>query len=128
MLTRAVISVVLAFLGGYWQEERPVKSDGPRTASVSGSVTMSGNPLAGTQVVLVPADAQTREGKRRTSTDREGHYLLDSLKSGYYTIQVAAPGAAVQGQGQGGEVGRRITVQEAAKLEDINFALVPGGV
>ena len=128
MLTRSVILLILASFGGYRQDGRPLKSDGPRTASVSGTVTMSGNPLAGAQVVLIPDDAQGREGTRRATTDQDGHYLLDSLKSGYYTILVLAPGMAVQGQDQGGQVERRITVQNAAKLENINFALVPGGV
>ena len=128
MLTRAVILLILASFGGYWQDGQPVKADGPRTASVSGTVTMSGNPLAGAQVVLIPDDAQGREGTRRAKTDQDGHYLLDSLKSGYYTIQVVAPGVAVQGHDQEGQGARRLTVQEAAKLENINFALVPGGV
>src|SRR5262249_21131054 len=128
MLIRAFIPLVLACLGGHWQDGQRVKADGPGTASVSGRVTMSGNPLAGAQLVLIPADGQGREGKRRASTDQDGHYLLDLLKSGYYTIQVLAPGIAVQEQTQDGQVARRITVQEAAKLDNINFALVPGGV
>src|SRR5215468_9502085 len=89
MLTRAVL-LMLASFGGYRQDGQPVKADGPRTAFVSGTVTMSGNPLAGAQVVLISAESRGRETKWHASTDQDGHYLLDSLKSGYYTIQVVA--------------------------------------
>jgi hypothetical protein len=135
LLTRAAIPLVLACFGGHLhlatiagplQDGQAVKSDHPRTASVSGRVTIGGSPAVGVQLALVPGDAAAEsQGTTRAKTDQDGHYLLDSLASGYYLLQVVAGGNAVQGELR---EGRRIALQEALKLENIDFALVPGGV
>jgi hypothetical protein len=123
LLIRAFLPLILTCFAGHLQEAHAVKPDHPRTASVSGRVVIGDNPAVGVQVALVPETGN--EGIRRAKTDQDGHYLLDSLASGYYTIHVVAPTLAVQARGS---QGRRITLQEAVKLENIDFALVPGGV
>jgi hypothetical protein len=76
-------------------------------------------------VALVPEVTDVHHSISRAMTDQDGHYLVDSLTSGYYTIQVVAPAMAVPGEGS---QGRRIAVQESTKLENVDFSLVHGGV
>jgi 5-hydroxyisourate hydrolase-like protein (transthyretin family) len=121
----AFMPLMLAWFGGYFQDGQSAKVDHTQTASVSGRVTIGDSPAVGVQVALVPEVTDVHHSISRAKTDQDGHYLADSLTSGYYTIQVVAPLMVVQGEGSRG---RRVGVQESTKLDNIDFVLVPGGV
>src|SRR5258705_955557 len=127
LLTSAFISILLSGFNGQLQDGQGAKSDHRHSASVSGRVTIGDSPAAGVQVALVRTDDNPQGEKAiiRATTDQDGHYLLGSLASGYYTIAALAPTMAAEAEAA---EGRRISLQEAMKLENIDFALVLGGV
>src|ERR1700730_12455 len=127
LLIRVFVPLVLVCCGGHLQDGPAPKSVHPHPASVSGRVTIGNAPAVGVQVALLRSDnsPENENNIYRTKTDQDGHYLLDSLTSGYYTVQVVEPTMVVQGEES---QGRQISLREAMKLENIDFALVPGGV
>jgi len=93
LLIRVFVPLVLICCGGRLQDGPTAKAVHPHTASVSGRVTISNAPAVGVQVALLRSDNSPEDENKiyRTKTDQDGHYLLDSLTSGYYTVQVVEP-------------------------------------
>jgi iron complex outermembrane receptor protein len=108
------------------------------SATISGVVTdANGAVVAGAQVTAVNAGAREQ---RRATTDTQGHYAIDNLAPGAYTVTVSAKGfatatrearpsdanGAVDFQLSIGAVGETVTVQdETARVE---LERTPGGV
>jgi hypothetical protein len=99
------------------------------TASISGKVTLAGEPFAGAQVLLTPAPTGLMEGvferggKARTcKTDNEGRYTFANVAAGSYTISVFAP-ALVQEKREA-----TVTVADEDAIDGIDFGLRAGGV
>jgi len=127
LLIRVFLPLVLVCFGGPLQDGPTAKAVHLHTATVSGRVTIGNAPAVGVQVALLRSHNSPEDENNiyRAKTDQDGHYLLDSLTSGYYTVQVVEPTMVVQGEES---QGREVSLREAMKLENIDFALVPGGV
>jgi hypothetical protein len=88
-------------------------------ASLSGTVTVSGEPLAGVVVTLTGPD-----GTVGTTTAADGTYVFDGVLPGDHTVRVTPP----DGYRADGRETRGVTV-EAEDLTDLDFGLSrPGSV
>lgn len=91
------------------------------TATISGKVTLKGNGVSGIVVGLILNDNHRSQNTRNTATTGEdGTYRLTNIEPGNYEISVAAP-AYVAGR-------RPLIISKADAIENVDFALVRGGV
>src|SRR5882724_2919745 len=120
------VALLLLFIHGVpqGQDGQATQSDKLRTASISGKVTLAGEPVSGVRVTLVPNENDPAVA--RTRTDGDGRYSLDSLPSGYYSVKVRFPGYVAVGHGP--NLSESITLQEGKKIDGLDFSLVKGGV
>ncbi|HZS45391.1 MAG TPA: carboxypeptidase-like regulatory domain-containing protein [Blastocatellia bacterium] len=123
-LTRAVIIITFLAFVVSGQNNQQSQSEKPNTASISGKITINGDPAVGVQVVLTSQGSN--DPSTRSTTDADGRYKMESLPSGYYHVEVMSPGYVAQVQGP--SLQEEINLQEGKKLEGIDFALVKGGV
>src|SRR5215471_756577 len=101
------------------------------TATISGRVTLNGQPCSNAQVLLTPQpkdndniiQRMTGAGSaQKTSTDADGHYSFTNLPAGPYEIQVFA--LALVGTGHD----EAILAADGETVDGIDFAMTPGGV
>ena len=101
----------------------------PKTArgSVSGRVTIKDKPAPGIIVGLRANSSGIPQDKvYKGVTDNEGFYRIANVPAGTYEIAPAA--AAYVAPEISGPRGKSVNVAEDEAVEDINFALVRGGV
>jgi protocatechuate 3,4-dioxygenase beta subunit len=95
-----------------------------RAGSISGKVTLKGNAVAG---ILVGAREERSGGPDRapvTTTDQQGNYRLSNVGPGHYQVMVVAPQYVLTGS----RLGRSLIVADGENIENVDFALVRGGV
>lgn len=97
--------------------------------SISGRVTFKDKGVPGVAIgVRKGGDGLTPfEGFQRSVTDQEGFYRISNLAPGSYTIAICAP-AYVLPDAFGAAKQKSVLVAEDEGIEDVNFALVRGGV
>src|SRR5215467_3271492 len=108
------------------QQQRHHSQD-ESAASIAGRVTLRGEPVQGVLVIAVPEPPAGRERRASAKTDPDGQYRIANLSPGKYTVVASAPGLASQ-EGTAGEFGREIGLDSGDKRDNIDFALVSGGV
>lgn len=101
------------------------------TASISGKVLLDGKPAAEMLVILSKHEqvspAQVTPPPR-TTTDANGQYRFSGLSAGKYFVNVAAPGY-INSKRQGEwEAGSSLSLADGETIENVDFALVKGGV
>jgi hypothetical protein len=104
--------------------------DAVDTASVSGRVTLDGEPVANVTVRAYRASGGSFDARDRakTTTDDEGRYRLTGLPSGQIVVSPRTPalvGSRGRGMHPGGVV---VTLADGEALEDLEIPLVRGGV
>ncbi len=126
---------LLIFLGGLAVVSSAQAPAQRATGSISGRVTLEGQPAAGVEVVLKPTGdanldiANARTPPRMATTDAEGRYRLGSLAAGVYRINVHAPAHVVAGDSANDfEAGKRVNLADNETAESVNFELTRGGV
>src|SRR5215471_258394 len=101
------------------------------TATISGRVTLNGQPFSNAQVLLTPQPKDSDNillsitgagSSHKTSTDADGHYTFTNLPAGPYEIQVFAP--AFVGSGHDDP----ILAADGETIDGIDFAMTAGGV
>jgi hypothetical protein len=108
------------------QQQRAHSQD-ESAASIAGRVTLRGEPVQGVLVSAVPKPPAGRERQVSAKTDPDGQYRIANLSPGKYTVVASAPGLASQ-EGTAGEFGLEIGLDSGDKQDNIDFALVRGGV
>jgi protocatechuate 3,4-dioxygenase beta subunit len=108
------------------QGQRPGSQDEP-AASIAGRVTLRGEPVLGALILAIPEPPAGREGPMSAKTNADGQYRITNLPPGKYSIVAQVPGFASQ-EGAAGEFGREIRLESGDKPDNIDFALVRGGV
>jgi hypothetical protein len=102
------------------------------TGAIRGRVVRAdtGEPLRRVQVHIDEWSAKDQSGPSSTMTDAQGRYELTQLPAGTYHLKATRGGFVEVGYGQRRpfERGRPLEVAEGAVLENINFAMPPGGV
>ena len=96
--------------------------------SISGRVTFKDKGVPGVAIGLRKGEAFSPfEGYQRTATDQDGFYRISHLAAGSYFITICAP-AYVIPDTYGAAKQKSVLVAENENVEDVNFALVRGGV
>ncbi len=114
----------------------------PRTASISGLVTISGKPSANVTVTVTEDHSGIREARiyslggrdfvdpyfYKTTTDSQGRYQIGGLPTGTYLVAPRAPAHTPESKFLGLDSAIKITLDEGEAREKVDFALVRGGV
>lgn len=98
----------------------------PRTASVSGRVTLDGKPVAGAKVAVL-GEGFFDPPLGKATTDAAGRFRIGGLPDGSFTVAAGAP-ASVGESDTGQNNGKNITLAPGEAVEDIELKLRPGGV
>jgi len=94
--------------------------------TISGTVTVKGKRAAGVTVGLRKSEMSNPfEAMIRTTTDQDGKYRLTNVAMGSYEVMPSLPAYVIADPASSG---RRVVMGEGENVEDINFALVRGGV
>src|SRR5262245_20171111 len=114
----------------------PQRDNRPRTASISGRVTIAGKPAANAVITVVETDLKPGAGESelriplqaKAQTDGDGRYLVGGLAEGRYVVSAMLKGfvAAVSSGDQAPS--RTVSLDEGEAREKIDFALIRGGV
>src|SRR5262245_26271899 len=103
-----LLFTVLFFLISFTIEPHPqtkIRDKAIGTATVSGQVTVNGQPVQRVTVTL--QESNNYQGNPiRTKTDQDGRFQLTGILAGSYMINVVAPNYIVPSDGQGGLRGR----------------------
>jgi len=106
------------------QQPVPSKSSG----SISGRITVDGRPKAGLVVELLSTGTNgPRRPIAKATTSKTGKYVLTGIESGTYDVSPSTPTLVVPNQGQSGQSGKSVTIEEGESVEGIDFDLVSKG-
>src|SRR5262245_33183422 len=116
--------------------QTPQRDNRPRTASVSGRVTIAGKPAANAVITVVETDLKPGAGESelriplqaKTRTDGAGRYLVGGLAEGRYVVSAMLNAFVAAGGSVDRELSRTISLDEGEAREKIDFALIRGGV
>jgi len=101
------------------------------TATVSGRVTLKGEPARGVVALLQSEDAM-RAGDRspglRMKTDENGRFRFAGLKTGRYTLVAFAPGFVTPSENTFGSRAKAIDLADGENVENQEIALKRGAV
>lgn len=132
---RAVSLVVLLLATVAARSQSPAPEAKPSPGSIKGHVTFGDKPAQGMIVMAMREDASAdafsyamkpREFSK-TMTDAEGDYLFASLAPGSYVV-FPYPFAVTGSTDSKSKTDRRIKIEAGAVLDNVDFALQPGGV
>ena len=140
--TRLLIPVLAVFTAfGSSLAQTPQRDNRPRTASISGRVTVAGKPAANVMVMVMEVDPQSRDdvdaafgsqSQRRTfikvRTDGDGRYHGAGLTEGAYVIRALSKAYVRDGNSPGFSAFRSVTLDEGEARGNVDIAMVRGGV
>src|SRR5262245_36786992 len=116
--------------------QTPQRDNRPRTASVSGRVTIAGKPAANAVISVVETDLKPGAGdsdlriplQAKTRTDGDGRYLVGGLAEGHYAVSAMMKALVAASGSRDPELSRTISLDEGEAPEKIDFAPIRGGV
>ena len=124
----AVFSIMAAstiFIPGSMAQDPKREPSG----SITGRVTLGGNPAARVTVMLTPSDRGPQQSPAtRVTTDEDGRFKLNALPAGIYTVSPHTPALVVPAETSSRQPGKSVTLGDGEEVEDIDFSLVKGGV
>ena len=125
----AVLLTILILPISLWAQVAPAPKQttkAPR-GSISGRVTIKEKSAAGVVVSLGKSDFMSPfEQRQRATTDQDGFYRINNVPPGGYEVSPSAPAFVPSDIRQ--PQGKTVLVGEDENVENINFALVRGGV
>lgn len=100
------------------------------TGSISGVVTLNGEPMRGVSVTLQMQNAggPTLNAPPRAKTDANGRFRITGVSAGQYIVGALAPGFVSEGNQSFGLKGKTLTVAEGETVENLELTLKRGGV
>ena len=122
----AVLLTILSLPTLLWAQVAPKQTTKAR-GSISGRVTIKAKGAEGVVVVLRKSEQMNPfETMRKATTDQDGFYRIADVAPGNYEVQPSAPALVPTDLKE--QRGKPVLVGEDENVEDINFALVRGGV
>jgi protocatechuate 3,4-dioxygenase beta subunit len=132
--------ILLAFLA-VAGAQTPARDGRPRTASISGRVTVGGAPAANALVMVAEVDPQSRttwpiqsiNGPERRAfikvrADGDGRYHVTGLTDGAYLIRALSKAYTAPKDSSFFDIYRSVTLDEGESRDNVDIALVRGGV
>jgi hypothetical protein len=132
----SILPIMLLIAVGRSSAQTLQRDNRPRTASISGRVTIAGKPAANAVITVTETDLKPDAGESglriplqvKTRTDGGGRYLVGGLAEGRYVVSAMLK-AFVAAAGFGDHnLSRTVTLDEGEAREKIDFALIRGGV
>ncbi len=143
----STLSVLLLIMisrpGSMAGAQTPQQDSRPRTASVSGRVTVAGKPAVNAKVSVTEVRAGSATGNQGFSigppgagagedhvalTDAEGRYRVTNLPEGKYEAHALLGGHVREKSSLNGSLSESFSLDEGESRENVDFALVRGGV
>jgi hypothetical protein len=134
----SVLSILLLVAVNQSSAQTPQSDDRPRTASIGGRVTVGGAAAPNALVTVAEADPQSWgawfgvEASQRAPievrTDRDGRYRVAGLADGSYVIRALSKAYVLSKSSFGFDAFRTVTLDESESRDDIDIALVRGGM
>ena len=133
---------MLLFVFSSAAAQTPQRDTRPRTASISGRVTISGKAAANAKVVVTEIKERTAFGNQDFSieapgsgvgedyavlTDADGRYRATGLPEGKYEVRVML-GSCVRDASPNASLQEAVSLDEGQSSENVDFSLVRGGV
>src|SRR5262249_58618411 len=121
--------------------QTPQRDNRPRTASISGRVTIGGAPAPNARVGLVEVKLQTRLGSQQifmesggmnagedysALTDADGRYRLANLPEGNYEARVMLKAYIAEKKTGDNDLVRSVSLGESETRNDVDFSLARG--
>ena len=122
----AVLLTILSLATSLWAQATPKQTSKAARGSISGRVTIKEKSAEGVVVSLRKDLASPFEAAQRATTDQDGFYRIANVAPGTYEVTPSAP-AFVPSNAKEPKA-KTVLVGEDENIEDINFALVRGGV
>lgn len=106
------------------------QTEKPATSSITGRITHKNEPLPGVLVTieLVRRNPSAQSSTVSAKTDNDGRYRLTGLAAGQYSVSPRALAYAIPYDGATYRPGKVVTVNDHEAVENVDFALVKGGV
>jgi Carboxypeptidase regulatory-like domain len=96
------------------------------TATISGRVTLNGEPVANVVVALQNPPGPSSSPGGRVKTDGAGQFRFTGVASGRYVLGALAPGFVSPSDQPYGPQGKLITVSEGENMDGVNIELKRG--
>ncbi len=122
------IFLLLATLSFPLLAQTPIKEG---TATVSGVVTLKGEPVRGATVALSPDSRTNRfelKNVLRVKTDDAGRFRIEKVKAGLYYLGAITPGYVSPNENRFGPQGKAINIADGENIENYEIPLKFGGV
>src|SRR5262245_32265725 len=117
--------------------QTPQRDNRPRTASISGRVTIAGKPAVNAVITVAETDLKPDPARgsdvaiprqAKTRTDGDGRYLVGGLAEGGYVVSAMLKAFVSSGGFGASMLDKTVTLDEGEAREKIDFALIRGGV
>ncbi|HEX7773124.1 MAG TPA: carboxypeptidase-like regulatory domain-containing protein, partial [Pyrinomonadaceae bacterium] len=123
----AVLLTILSIPTSLWAQAAPKQPTKAPRGSVSGRVTIKEKSAQGVVVSLRRNDFMNQfEVAQRATTDQDGNYRIVNVPPGTYEVTPSAPAFVPSDLKE--QRNKTVLVGEDEDVENINFALVRGGV
>jgi hypothetical protein len=131
----SILPILLLITAGQTIAQTLQRDNRPRTASISGRVTIAGKPAANAVITVTETDLKPDAGESglriplqaKTRTDGDGRYLVGGLAEGRYVVSAMLKAFVADGFGDP-NLSRTATLDEGEAREKLDFALIRGGV
>src|SRR5262245_6803964 len=131
------LSILLLTAVSHTSAQTPQRDNRPRTASISGRVTIAGKPAANAVIIIL--ETGLKQGatgvtgspmpfKAKTRTYGDGRYTITGIAEGQYFVSAALKAFVAADKSDGYALNRTVTLDEGEAREKIDFALIRGGV
>src|SRR5262245_13788418 len=134
----STLSILLLVAVSRSGAQSPQRDNRPRTASIGGRVTVGGAPAANALVMVMEVDPPSGgsspggESRQRAfvkvRTDSDGRYRVGGLAEGDYMIYALSKAYVSSRKSPTSEYYRSVTLDEGESRDDVDIALVRGGV
>jgi carboxypeptidase family protein len=99
------------------------------TATVSGRVTLKGEPARGVMVILRLLNSPVASNSPRAKADKSGRFQITGVAAGSYRVSAIAPGYVTPGDSLiDFRDGQTLSVAEGEKIENVDIEIKRGGV
>jgi 5-hydroxyisourate hydrolase-like protein (transthyretin family) len=124
--TRRTICCLLVLLGAGVSTRSQIPATKDATASITGKVTIKGKAAAGVTVgVRRASNGGMDRVASQSTTDEQGIYRLTNLEAGSYVVVPSTPAYTTSEEM---DVQKQVIVNKGEAVENIDFALLRGGV